>query len=131
VRFNHALASLRYKRLRKEQRRKEVFVDVAQMKDEDGKPLDDENTLARISAAARSAATQESFTHLGEMMEAINALPAPEREAVILVCIKGFKVESEDPHEETAATLCKVSGRAIRKRLQKAAEKLKKFKQEE
>ena len=37
---------------------------------------------------------------------AIEALPADERDAVILVHVLGYKEESEDPEEETAATRC-------------------------
>lgn len=48
----------------------------------------------------------------------------------ILVAIKGYKIESEDRDEVTAATLCGVSGRAIRKRLKKAATLIKNFQQE-
>jgi alpha-ketoglutarate-dependent taurine dioxygenase len=69
-------------------------------------------------------------TYLAQVLEFLATMPPEDREAVILVAIKGYKIESEDPDEETAATLCGVSGRAIRKRLKKAGMQLKKFQQE-
>lgn len=125
IRFNHALTTLRFKRLAREDRRRKNFDDIPQVKDEDGEPLDDENILARVSSAAQSPARQENYVFLIEVFKLINALPVDEREAVILCYVKGYKVESEDPDEVTAATLCNVSGRTIRKRLEKAAAKLK------
>jgi DNA-directed RNA polymerase specialized sigma24 family protein len=130
IRFNQAFAALRRKTLAKDDRRRALFEDIGQMTDEDGEPLDDENVLAHLSEAARTLPAQEGFVHLTQMIEAINGLPAEEREAVFLVCVKGYKVESNDEDEVTAAMLCKVSGRTIRSRLQKAAQKLQKFKEE-
>lgn len=129
-RFLAAFASLRNERLRTEGRRKKVFVEFDGERDDEGEPLDDENALAKISAAAQSPARQENLTYLGQMFNFLKTLSPEDREAVILVAIKGYKIESEDPDEVTAAALCGVSGRAIRKRLKKAAALIKNFRQE-
>jgi hypothetical protein len=129
-RFLAAFTSLRFERLRQEGGRKKVFVEFDGEKDDEGKPLDDENTLAKLSAAAQSPARQEHLTYLGEVFEYIKTFPPEIRHAVILVAVEGYKIESKDPDEVTAATLCGVSGRMIRKRLKKAATLLKNFHQE-
>lgn len=129
-RFMKAFASLRYERVREEGRRKKVFVEFGTEVDDEGKPLDVENALVRLSAAAQSPARQENLTYLGQVLEFLNTLSPEDRQAVTLVAIEGYKIESEDKDEVTAATLCGVSGRAIRKRLKKAATLLKNFQQE-
>lgn len=129
-RFMAAFASLRYERLRDEGRRQKVFVEFGVEKDDEGKPLDDENALAKLSAAAQSPARQENLTYLGQVLEFLKTLSPEDRQTVTLVAIEGYKIESEDKDEVTAATLCGVSGRAIRKRLKKAATLLKNFQQE-
>ena len=84
----------------------------------------DEDVLARLSDAVRIPATQESSVFLSEIWEVLIALPAEERRAVILCRVMGYKVESQDPNEVTAATRCNCSGRTIRNRLAQAATKL-------
>jgi len=53
-----------------------------------------------------------------------------EGPAVVLVHGLGYKVESVDPDEETAATRCSCTGRTIRNRLASAAAMLSRFKEE-
>ena len=65
-----------------------------------------------------------------QFVRAIEALPANERDAVILVHVLGYKEESEDPEEETAATRCNCTGRTIRNRLTRATAKLSRFKED-
>ncbi|MBR1256411.1 hypothetical protein JQ634_22230 [Bradyrhizobium sp. AUGA SZCCT0240] len=124
--FNKGLATLRYKRLRKDANRTKRFVHLRDEKDEDGQPIDPDETLTRLSRAARTPASQEDFVYLGEILEALKTLPEAQRRAVDLCCLQGYAPASEDPEEITAATICGVSGTAIRKNLRKAAEKLKK-----
>jgi len=123
--FNKGLATLRYRRLRKENNRGKLFRDIGREVDEDGHPIDPNDTLGRLSRAAQTPANQEDFVHLAEMLEAIKELPPAQRKAVELCCLQGYAPGSEDPNEVTAATICGVSGTAIRKNLHKAAEKLK------
>ena len=107
-----------------------MFVEFGVEEDDEGKSLDDENALAKLSAAAQSPARQENLTYLGQVLDFLNTLSPEDRKAVTLVAIEGYKIESGDKDEVTAATLCGVSGRAIRKRLKKAATLLKNFQQE-
>ena len=76
----------------------------------------------------QSPETADSALLCKELREAIDALPDDMRKAVILCHIEGYKIESNNPSEATAATICKVSGRTIRNRLLRAAGKLSKFK---
>ena len=59
-----------------------------------------------------------------EVYEAIDTLPDDERKAVILCHVMEYKIESNNPDETTAATICNVTGRTIHNRLSRAAEKL-------
>ena len=124
--FNKGLAALRSKRLRKDANREKLFCKIADEVDEDGQPIDPDETLARLSRAAQSPANQEDFVYLAEMLEAVKSLPPAQRRAVELCCLQGYAPASEDPSEITAAKICGVSGTAIRTSLRKAAEKLKK-----
>jgi len=127
-RFNLAFRAFRINYIRRE---------VARVKHEDLPNLSDDSELTayddifpRISGALRSADTPESDCSLQDLLKEINNLPTDEREAVILCHVMGFKVESEDPEETTAATLCDVTGRTIRNRLSRAAKMLLKYKEE-
>lgn len=123
--FNKGLAALRFKRLRKETNRAKRFHSLADEIDDDGQPIDPNETLARLSRAAQTPAGQEDFVYLSQTLEAVKALPAAQRRAVELCCLQGYAPGSEDPNEITAATICGVSGTAMRKNLRKAADKLK------
>jgi DNA-directed RNA polymerase specialized sigma24 family protein len=113
--FNKGLAALRFKRIRKDTNRAKLFCGISEEVDEDGQPIDSEETLTRLSQVAQSPARQE----------AVKTLPAAQRRAVELCCLHGYAPGSEDPDEVTAATICGVSGTAIRKSLRKAAKNLK------
>ena len=91
---------------------------------------DEEDVLARLSDAARVPATQESRIFLLEVWPTLMALPKEELQAVIFCRFMGYKIESEDPNEVTAATRCSCSGRTIRNRLVRAATKLARFKED-
>lgn len=130
IRFHDALAALRFARLRKEGKRQKLFADLADEKDDEGNPLDEEAALAKLSKAAQCPARQENLVYLAQVGRFLATLSPENREAVTLVAIEGYKIESEDPEEETAATICGVTGRAIRKRLKKVATQLKNFQQE-
>lgn len=130
IRFHAALAALRFARLRKKGQRQKVFTDLGAEKDDEGELIDEENTLAKLSKAAQIPARQENLVYLTQVGKFLATLSPEDREAFILVTIKGYKIESEDPEEETAATICGVSGRAIRKRLKKVSKQLTNFQQE-
>ena len=82
----------------------------------------DEEIATRIEEALQSPATQDENLCLGELKEAINALPAEERAALSLRILGYTKA--------TIATMCGVSERTIHSRLKRAAARLSRFKQE-
>jgi hypothetical protein len=89
-----------------------------------------EDAFARVSEAFQTPAIQQSTLFLDDLWEAINALPPDQRKAVILVHVLGYDEESDIPRKVTAATLCNCTGRTIRNRLSRAAEKLARFKED-
>ena len=131
-RFNLAFRTLRVGAVERDVRRRKREIDFADLPPfETAKQPDAyEDAFARVSDAFKIQPTQE-WDALGEELgEAIAALPADERDAVVLVRGLGYKVESVDPDKETAATRCNCSGRTIRTRLASAAEMLARFKEE-
>ena len=81
-----------------------------------------------ITEAFHTQSTSDNAAFREQLLDAIYELPPEERNAVVLVHGLGFDEESDDPKKETAATLCNCTGRTIRNRLNRAAEKLSKFK---
>lgn len=130
VSFNQALQFLWWKQVRKDNARKKILVDIGQEKDEDGRPLDEENTFAKLSEAARSPAQQDNVVYLAQVGKFLSTLSPADRETIRLVLIEGHTIESDDPNEVTAAKILGVGRRAINKRLAKVAAELKKFQQE-
>jgi hypothetical protein len=130
-RFNRAFRALRIDAVRRDARRRKRIVDVALPPSEArGEPNAYEDAFARVSDAFKSLPTQEWDTFRAPFLDAIEALPPDERDAVILVHVFGYKEESVDPEEETAATRCNCTGRTIRNRLTRAAAKLSRFKED-
>lgn len=101
---------------------------VVETEEELDEALADEECLKEISDSLHHD-TPEARLRMQQLLEAIDTLPEKERDAVVLVYIMGFKEESNDPDEETAATKCKCTGRTIRNRLASAAAKLARFKE--
>ena len=131
-RFNKAFRSLRIDAVRRDARRRNEIVDVAALPPSEAKGEPDayEDAFARVSDAFKVFPTQEWDAFRDPFVKAIEALPPDERDAVILVHVLGYKEESEDPNEETAATRCNCTGRTIRNRLTRAAGKLARFKED-
>lgn len=129
--FNKAFRALRIDAVRRETRRRRSFkmVDLPRS-EEKSEPDAYEDAFARVSDAFKILPTQEWDALRGPLVTAIEALPLDERKAVILVHVLGYKEESEDPDEETAATRCKCTARTIRNRLTRAAAKLSRFKED-
>ena len=129
VRFNLAFRTFRLDAVKQEGNYRKRFLllpSPSGVEEEES----DEDVLARLSDAARIPATQESRVFLLEVWKPFMALPEEELKAVIFCRIMGYKIESEDPNEVTAATLCNCSGRTIRNRLVRAATKLARFKED-
>lgn len=126
--FNRAFRFFRIDIVRRETAR---LKPMAQMPEpnQDGEPDAYEDVFARVSETFLAPATQENEVFRTELLDAIQRLPPDERDAVILVHVVGYKEESDDPDEETAATRCNCTGRTIRNRLTRAAAKLVRFKE--
>ncbi|MFH1554502.1 MAG: hypothetical protein ABII76_06515 [Pseudomonadota bacterium] len=130
--FNMAFRALRIDGIRRAARRRKRTIEVVDLPPLEVKsmPDADEDGFARMSEAFRVLPTQEWDAYREPFVQAIEALPSDEREAVVLVHVLGYKEESEDPEEETAAKRCNCTGRTIRNRLTRAAEKLSRFKED-
>lgn len=128
-RFNSAFRTFRIDLVNEEVDRPEETLPFPPSSDREWEGSD-ENILARLSDVVSTPVTQESSVFLSEIWEALMALPVEERQAVILCHVMGYKVESEDPNEVTAATRCNCSGRTIRNRLVRAATKLARCKED-
>lgn len=123
--FNRAFRSLYIDAVRPAQRRRAKEISLAELAQPAGACAADadEDVFDRISALSAHP-TQEGDAFLAAVFEAIGELPADERTAFVLVCVMGYKEESDDPGEVTAATRCKCTGRTIRNRLKRAAQRL-------
>ena len=130
-RFNAAFRALRIDLVRRDLRRRKRSITVIDLlpSESPNEPDANDDAFARVSDAFKSLPTQEWDAFREPFAKAIEALPADERDAVILVHDLGYKVESEDPKEETAATRCNCTGRTIRYRLKRAAAKLSRLKE--
>ena len=131
-RFNMAFRALRVDAVDRDVRRRKREIDVVELPPlETAKEPDAYvDAFAKVSDAFKIKPTQEWDVLREELGEAIEALPADERDAVMLVHGFGYKVESVDPDEATAATRCNCTGRTIRNRLASAAAKLSGFKED-
>lgn len=96
---------------------------------ENDEPSSGDELYVMLSGAYRVPATQESALILRQIVEAVNALPPEERDAVVYRHFMGYEVESDNPAKCTVATLCNVTGRTVRNRLKSAAKKLSQFKE--
>lgn len=130
VRFNSAFAALRTDVIREEIRSARRFMQFPAT-DEEGQSISEDEAISRLPGSVlRNPAGQEDRLFLRQLITAINGLPSDVRRAVILCKVMGYDVELDDPKKITAAKLCDVSGRTIRKRLSKAEPTLKRFKEE-
>jgi hypothetical protein len=125
--FNAAFATLRAGVIRATHRRNARFVAPISAADqtEDGDEMSDVGERQDESPDSDPALQAEGH----DLLRFIQALPLEEREAVVWKRF-GFKTESNDTAETTVATLCGVSGRAIRGRLNSARTRLKRMEEE-
>ena len=131
-RFNKAFRALRIDAVRRDVRRRKRGIAVVDLQPSEAAsgPHGYEGAFARVSDSFKILPTQEWDVFREPFLKAIEALPADERDAIILVHVLGYKEESDDPEKETAATRCNCTGRTIRNRLTRAAAKLSRFKEE-
>ena len=126
-RFASALASLRKDILKHELKQVNRNAELPVEMEFDGY---DEDVLERIGAIWRNPDLETSRLR-DELVSAIdNELAPGERDAVVLCYVMGYKVESANPGEVTAATRCNCTGRTVRNRLTSAAAKLSRIKEE-
>jgi hypothetical protein len=123
--FNLAFRALRVDAVRAAQRRcREIHLSdmAAPQGDMDAADAEEEvfDRIHELSVAPE----QENYCRRQALHRAIGALPAEQRQAVTLVHILGYSVESDNPEEKTAATICGCTGRTIRNRLRRAAQQL-------
>ncbi len=124
VRFNLAFKAMRIDLIREEAKRRALFKPLVEELSED------EDSTAGVGREGIKAQHDAMLAHYkdlllsGKVHGALAELPFDERKAMILCCIHGYKEESIDPNEVTAAKLCDVSGRTIRTRLHNAMTKL-------
>lgn len=126
VRFNLAFRTFRITRVRTELERLNNTGDLPDR----AHPDVDVEILTRLSDRDWTMCDPEELVFRKQVRNAIDALPRDEREAIVLCYLMGFKEESEDPNERTAATVCGVTGRTIRNRLTKAFAKLSRLKED-
>ena len=124
-RFNSAFRTFRISVVRKEITRLKHLDEPEETDEETYDQPDD--SLSHFLKNLPSPATQEWEMLRAPLIEAIRNLPRDERRAVVLVYVLGYKQESEDPNEVTAATRCKCTGKTIYNRLKRAEKKLSGF----
>lgn len=131
IRFNQAFRTFRIDILRQEQRKDPVLghSKIPVSFEESGDTMSDDEFFVKLSKEFHAQPSQERDFVLREIKKAINALPADEREVVVLCCVLGYEQESNDPDKRTAAKICGVTGKTIRNRLGRAAARLSQFKE--
>jgi hypothetical protein len=132
VRFNRAFFTFRITRVRPELTHQNSQVPLPEPSDEIKlieQELDNE-VAARLADLGGDAGNPEDRVFRKQVFDAIIKLPPDQRKAVVLVHLLGFKQESENPDETTAATICNVEGRTIRNRLTRAFATLSKLKED-
>lgn len=112
VRFGAAFRALKIDVFRARTKEETSLVSVEEPEDED-----------QPTALPAEPATQEVRLALEQ---AIWRLPQDARRAYTLVYKLGYEIESNDPSKKTAATICGVSGRTIRTRLNEATTQVRK-----
>jgi RNA polymerase sigma factor (sigma-70 family) len=127
VRFNDAFRAFYVTGLRSEIKELRNRVLPASRDDEEDLPEEDVFTEHEIRNG--TFASPEAHYEMKEFAELIEQLPTKEREAFALRYIIGLEVESTNPEEETVATRCGVTGRAIRKRLNQATQRIPRLKE--
>ena len=124
IRFNAAFKAFRVDVLRREKRRLDPIAELPSQIEErqpDEQVVDSHPPLLEVF---QLPANQEDRVFRKEVWKTITQLPPEQRKALMLCSVLGYKVESTDPTETTAATLCCCTGRTIRNRLARAQAEL-------
>jgi len=124
-RFNRAFLTFRTPYIERERERSETIRPMPQEKSDSDSRTDDE-ILSHMAEAFRTPANQENYVLQNALRRAIDTLPADERKAEVLRYFYGLPEESEKPSVISVASVCGVTGRTIRYRLERALTKLSK-----
>lgn len=124
-RFNRAFLTFRIPYIERERERSETIRPIPQEKSDSADRTGDE-ILGHMAEAFRTAANQENYVLQNALRRAIDTLPADERKAVVLRYFYGLPEESAKPAVTSVASVCGVTGRTIRYRLERALAKLSK-----
>jgi hypothetical protein len=124
VKFNSAFFSLRMDVLRshKSDPRIKSLADVTAQAESSGSTRDGE----LLKRAVSTPATQLATLRCADLAAAVNTLDPDVRQTVMLRHM-GYEIESKDPGKRTIATIQRISGRAVDKRLARAAKTLSLF----
>jgi len=122
-RFNLTFRTFRIPYIKKEIARSHGRV-YAPPDREEQRDLGDDRFLSELAAKFRDQEAPVDLALRQSISNALDTLPFDQCKAVVLVYYQGLPIESEDPSVTTAATVCGVTGRAIRYRLSKALETL-------
>lgn len=125
-RFNAAFLTFRQPLIQRERARSEALI-YAPPQSESLEDFSDEDFFAQISETFRYPASQTDDVLRNRLMKAIDELPPDQRKAMILYYVYGFPEESDDPSVTTVASLCEVTGRTVRNRLNRAVATLSKL----
>lgn len=120
-RFHRALKSLTLSKIRDAENSTSVVAPLTALGDTE--KASDETRFADMSEDGSTKANQLCVAMVNE---ALAAMTKEDRDAFLLVHRMGYKIESNDPREETAATRARVCGRTIRTRLKRAEQVFKK-----
>jgi RNA polymerase sigma factor (sigma-70 family) len=122
-RFNRAFLTFRIPYI---ERGREHSETIRPMPQERGDPdhQSDDDILSYVAEAFRTPANQENYVLQNAVRRAVRALPVDEQRAVVLRYFYGLPEESEKPSVTSVASVCGVTGRTIRYRLERALAKL-------
>jgi hypothetical protein len=120
-RFNSAFRTLQIDVVRSELRQVNRIA-VPTVENEEGESDDSDEAFSRLSPDLQTLPSQENSILLRQLLTHPDITPQ-EKDAIVLVAM-GFKIESNDPMESTAAKICGCDGRTIRNRLARARAKL-------
>jgi RNA polymerase sigma factor (sigma-70 family) len=124
-RFNLAFLTFRIPYIERERERAGTIRPMPQERSESDDRTDDE-MLSYMAQAFRTPPDQENYVLQNTLRRAIRTLPLDEQKAVVLRYFLGYPEESEKPSVTSVASLCGVTGRTIRYRLERALKKLSK-----
>jgi hypothetical protein len=124
-RFNRAFLTFRIPYIERGRAHSETIRPMPQQRVDPDHRTDDD-ILSYVAEAFRTPANQENYVLQNAVRRAVRALSADEQRAVVLRYFYGLPEESEKASVTSVASMCGVTGRTIRYRLERAFAKLSK-----